>query len=346
MKLIHLRNFRFHRIEYTGGVILSKFLTGKIVQYGIVIFIMLTLNFLLPRLMPGNPLVFLAGEDVGFMSSAEKEAILEKHGLNDSLLQQYWTYIKNTLTGDFGYSYQQKMPILELLKERIPWTLLLTGLSLVISTILGVMFGAIAAWKRGTKTDVNLLTGFMFLSAMPSFWVGMILVSIFASQLGWLPVFGAETAWANYTGWERVKDIAAHLVLPLVTLVLISVTNTFMVMRYSMLNVLGEDFIMMAKAKGVKDKVIKYKHAMRNALLPVATVFMLSIGFMLGGATVIETVFAYPGVGRLMFESVLSRDYPLIQATFLIITFSVVIANFIADILYPLLDPKVGRDNG
>lgn len=296
--------------------------------------------------MPGNPLVFLAGEDVGFMSSAEKEAILDKHGLNDSLLEQYGTYIKNILTGDFGYSYQQKRQISELLMERLPWTMLLTGLGLVISTIIGVMFGAISAWRRGTKTDANLLTVFMFLSAMPSFWVGMILVSVFASQLGWLPVFGAESAWSNLSGIDRLIDIGEHLILPLTTLILISVTSTFMIMRYSMLNVLGEDYIMMAKAKGVKDKVIKYKHAMRNALLPVATVFMLSLGFTLGGATVIETVFAYPGVGRLMFESVLSRDYPLIQATFLIITFSVVIANFLADLIYPLLDPKVGSGNG
>jgi peptide/nickel transport system permease protein len=324
----------------------GKFLASKFLQYVIVIFLMLTLNFLLPRLMPGNPLVFLAGEDVGFMSSTEKEAILEKHGLNQSIWQQYGTYIKNILTGDFGYSYQQKRPITELLIERLPWTLLLTGLGLVISTVIGVLFGTISAWKRGTKTDANLLTMFMFLSAMPSFWVGMILVSIFAAQLGWFPVFGAEAAWSNLKGMDRFIDIVKHLVLPLSTLVLISVTSTFMIMRYSMLNVLGEDYIMMAKAKGVKDKVIKYKHAMRNALLPVATVFMLSLGFTLGGATVIETVFAYPGVGRLMFESVLSRDYPLIQATFLIITFSVVIANFLADLLYPLLDPKVGKHNG
>jgi peptide/nickel transport system permease protein len=326
-----------------GGRTVGKFLASKFLQYVIVIFLMLTLNFLLPRLMPGNPLIFLAGEDVGFMSSAEKEAILEKHGLNQSIWQQYGTYIKNIFTGDFGYSYQQKRPITELLMERLPWTLLLTGLGLVISTVIGVFFGTISAWRRGTKTDANLLTMFMFLSAMPSFWVGMILVSVFAAQLGWFPVFGAEAAWSNFKGIDRFIDIVEHLVLPLTTLVLISVTSTFMIMRYSMLNVLGEDYIMMAKAKGVKEKVIKYKHAMRNALLPVATVFMLSLGFTLGGATVIETVFAYPGVGRLMFESVLSRDYPLIQATFLIITFSVVIANFLADLLYPLLDPKVGK---
>ncbi|CAM3765233.1 ABC transporter permease [Aeromicrobium ponti] len=325
---------------------MGKFIAGKLLQYLIVIFLMLTLNFLLPRLMPGNPLVFLAGEDVGFMSSAEKEAILDKYGLNDSILEQYGAYIKNIFTGDFGYSYQQKRPISELLMERLPWTMLLTGLGLVLSTVIGVMFGAISAWRRGTRTDANLLTVFMFLSAMPSFWVGMILVSIFSAQLGWLPVFGAESAWSNYTGMDRLIDIGKHLILPLATLILISVTSTFMIMRYSMLNVLGEDYIMMAKAKGVKEKVIKYKHAMRNALLPVATVFMLSLGFTLGGATVIETVFAYPGVGRLMFESVLSRDYPLIQATFLIITFSVVIANFLADLIYPLLDPKVGSRNG
>ncbi|WP_236694026.1 ABC transporter permease [Sporosarcina globispora] len=325
---------------------LGKFIAGKFLQYLIVIFLMLTLNFLLPRLMPGNPLVFLAGEDVGFMSSAEKEAILDKYGLNDSIIEQYGAYIKDIFTGDFGYSYQQKRPISELLMERLPWTMLLTGLGLVLSTIIGVMFGAISAWRRGTKTDANLLTVFMFLSAMPSFWVGMILVSIFSAQLGWLPVFGAESAWSNYSGIDRIIDIGKHLILPLATLILISVTSTFMIMRYSMLNVLGEDYIMMAKAKGVKEKVIKYKHAMRNALLPVATVFMLSLGFTLGGATVIETVFAYPGVGRLMFESVLSRDYPLIQATFLIITFSVVIANFLADLIYPLLDPKVGSRNG
>lgn len=323
-----------------------QFLTGKVMQYVFVLFIMITLNFLLPRLMPGNPLVFLAGEDVVLMSAAEKEAILEEYGLNKPLIQQYGIYLKNIITGDFGYSYQQKMPISELIMQKLPWTLLLTGLNLVISTILGILFGTISAWKRGSRSDISLLTGFMFLNAMPSFWIGMILVSIFAAQLGLFPIFGAETAWSNLTGLDRVIDIVEHLVLPLTALVMISVSNVFMTMRYSMLSVLGEDYIMMARAKGVKEKMIKYRHAMRNALLPVATYFMLSVGVIFGGATVIETVFAYPGIGRMMFEAVLGRDYPVIQASFLIITFSVVIANLLADIIYPLLDPKVGRNNG
>ncbi|EJL24370.1 ABC transporter permease [Brevibacillus sp. BC25] len=325
---------------------MTRFLTGKVTQYIFVIFIMLTLNFLLPRLMPGSPLAYIAGEDIMLMTTEEKEAILEAHGLNKSLLEQYVIYLGNMATMDFGYSYQQKMPITELISERLPWTLLLTGMNLVISTLLGVIFGTISAWKWGKRSDVSLLTIFMFLSAMPSFWLGMILVAIFAAQWGLFPIFGAQTAWSNLTGLDRVTDIAHHLVLPLVTLVLITVTTTYMTMRYSMLNVLGEDYIMMARAKGVKEKMIKYRHAMRNALLPVATVFMLSLGNIFGGATVIETVFAYPGIGRLMFEAVLSRDYPVIQAAFLIITLSVVIANFLADILYPILDPKVGRNNG
>ncbi|MDC0760051.1 ABC transporter permease [Brevibacillus sp. AG] len=325
---------------------MTRFLTGKVTQYIFVIFIMLTLNFLLPRLMPGSPLAYIAGEDIMLMTTEEKEAILEAHGLNQSLLEQYFIYLGNIATMDFGYSYQQKMPITQLISERLPWTLLLTGLNLAISTLLGVIFGTISAWKWGKRSDVSLLTIFMFLSAMPSFWLGMILVAIFAAQWGLLPIFGAQTAWSNLTGLDRVTDIAHHLVLPLVTLVLITVTTTYMTMRYSMLNVLGEDYIMMARAKGVKEKMIKYRHAMRNALLPVATVFMLSLGNIFGGATVIETVFAYPGIGRLMFEAVLSRDYPVIQAAFLIITLSVVIANFLADILYPILDPKVGRNNG
>lgn len=325
---------------------MSKYMVGKVSQYLMVIFIILILNFLLPRLMPGSPLVFLAGEDVGLMSSEEKEAVMNEAGLNDPMIVQFGSYVKSMATGDFGYSYQQKQPISELLLDRIPWTLLLAGANLIISTFFGVIFGAISAWKRGTKTDINMLTFFMFLSAMPSFWIGMILVSIFASTLGWFPVFGGESGWSSYTGWDRFVDIGKHLVLPLVSLVLISVTNVFMTMRYSMLNVLGEDYIKMAKAKGAKERTIKYKHAMRNALLPVATVFMLSLGFMLSGATVIETVFAYPGVGRLMFESVLARDYPLIQATFMIITLSVILANLVADLIYPFLDPKVGKQNG
>lgn len=318
-----------------------KFYTAKISQYILLIIFTLTLNFFLPRLMPGSPLRFLGGEDVILMTSEEKAAILEEHGLNQPLYVQYGKYIKSLIKGDIGYSYQQKMPVADIIKSRIKWTLLLTGVNIIITTILGVIFGTIAAWQRGSNKDIFLINFFAFLKSMPSFWVGMILVSIFAVRLGILPIYGAETIWANYTGMERVLDIIKHLILPVSTLVCLTITSIFLTMRYSMIDVLGEDYIFMAKAKGLDENTIKYKHAMRNALIPVVTVVMLNLGYMVGGATIIETVFAYPGIGRLMFEAVINRDYPVLQAVFLIITLSVILANLVADMIYPLVDPKV-----
>jgi peptide/nickel transport system permease protein len=291
--------------------------------------------------MPGSPLRFLGGEDVIFMSSEEKESILAEYGLDKPWHIQYVIYIKSLLKGDLGYSYQQKMPITEIIKSRLPWTLLLTGINLVLSTIIGVIFGTIAAWKRGSKTDNNLINLFMFFHSMPSFWIGMILISVFGAELKLLPIYGAETAFANYHGFERFVDVAKHIALPVITMVILSVSSIFVTMRYSMINVLGEDYIFMARMKGLDDQTIKYKHAMRNALLPVVTLVMLNLGFIASGATVIETVFAYPGIGRLIFEAVINRDYPVLQATFLIITLCVVVANLLADLIYPLLDPKV-----
>ena len=322
---------------------MSRFLAQKIAQYMLVIFITITINFFLPRLMPGNPLIFLAGEDVAFLTEAEKAAIMENYGLDKPLGEQYTIYLKNIVTGDFGYSYQKKMPIADIIKDRLPWTLLLTGSALLLSSLLGVIFVAAAAWRRGTKTDAALLIKFMFFNSMPSFWVGMILVALFGATLRWFPIYGAQKAWMPLSGWPYYADILQHLVLPLTTLVLISIPSTFMIMRYSLLNVLGEDYILLATAKGLRENAIKDRYAVRNALLPVGTIFMLQLGYMFSGATVIETVFAYPGLGRLMFEAVVGRDYPVLQASFLIITVAVVLGNLLADLLYPLVDPKVRR---
>lgn len=318
-----------------------KFYSAKISQYLLLIIFTITLNFLLPRLMPGSPLRFLGGEDVILMSSEEKQAILKEHGLDKPLHVQYVAYVRSLLKGDIGFSFQQKMPVIDIIKARLPWTLLLTGINIIITTILGVIFGTIAAWQRGTKKDVMLMNVFAFLKSMPSFWIGMILVSVFGAQLGILPIYGSQTLWANYTGLAKVIDIAKHLVLPVTTLVFLSISSIFLTMRYSMIDVLGEDYIFMAKVKGLNENTIKYRHAMRNALIPVVTIVMLNLGYMVGGATIVETVFAYPGIGRMMFEAVINRDYPVLQAGFLIITISVILANFIADIIYPLFDPKV-----
>jgi peptide/nickel transport system permease protein len=320
---------------------LSRLLTGRMLQYGVLILAMLVLNFVLPRAMPGTPLAFLAGEDVGLMTTEQRAAVMERHGLDQPLPIQFFQYVGNLLQGDFGYSFQQRRPIAQILGERLPWTLLLAGANLVVSTVVGVLAGAVAAWRRGGRTDASLIGTFVFLAAMPSFWIGMILVAVFAAKLGIFPVYGAYSTFGGLSGWEHVVDVGRHLVLPLVSLSLISVSSVFFTMRYSMLSVLREDYVSMARAKGVPERAVKYRHAMRNALLPVLTIFMLNLGFIVSGAVVIETVFAYPGIGRLLYEAVLTRDYPVLQATFLLITLTVIAANIVADLLYPLFDPRV-----
>lgn len=317
-----------------------KYYLGKLLQYLVVIVLTLTLNFFLPRMMPGDPIKYILGESATSISPELRAQIMAEQGLDKPVIVQYGSYIANLLRGDLGYSYQKSKPVATLIGEKLPWTLLLAGTNVILTTIMGVVLGTVAAWNRGKTSDVTMGSVMVFLRSMPSFWVGMILIAIFGTQLGWLPSFGAETAWSNFTGWARVGDIVRHMILPSLTLLLISVSSVYMTMRYSMIDTLGEDYILLARLKGVAEKDIKYRHAMRNALIPVATVVMMDLGYMVGGATVIETVFAYPGTGRLLFDALTSRDYPLIQGCFLITTVCVLAANFLADLMYPLIDPK------
>jgi len=320
-----------------------RFLAGKGVQYALVLLFAITLNFLLPRMMPGSPLVFLAGEDVSFLNAEQRAALVQSLGLDRPLWAQYGRYLGQLARGDLGHSFQKGRPIIEIIGERLPWTLLLVGVSLLVATLVGIGWGALAAWRRGTLLDLGSLGVSMFFESTPSFWLAMIFIALFAAGLRWFPIFGAVTPGAILDGWALVGNVAWHLVLPLATLTLITIPGMFLIMRYSMLTVLGEQYIATARAKGMEERRVLFRHAIRNALLPVATVFMLNVGFVVSGATVIETVFSYPGVGRLLYEAVLNRDYPVIQATFFIITISVIAANVVADLLYPLIDPRVRR---
>jgi peptide/nickel transport system permease protein len=319
----------------------AQFILGKIGQYAIVLWVAITLNFALPRLMPGNPIALLAGEEVGMLTAQQRAQLMATAGLDQPLPVQYLRYMQNIFRGDFGYSYQKNKPIATILADRLPWTLLLTLTSLLVSTLIGVTLGAAAAWQRGGRRDVGLLGFFVLLESLPSFWVGMLLVALFAVQFPIFPTFGAVTPWEKLEGMSLVQDILRHLALPLATLTLVNVSSTFIVSRYSMLAVLGEEYITVARSKGLHERVVLFRHALRNALLPIATVFTLNLAFAFGGATVVETVFSYPGVGRLVYEAVLHRDYPVLQAAFLMITLMVVIANILTDAIYPFLDPRV-----
>lgn len=317
-----------------------KFYLKKFLQYFIVLFVAIILNFMLPRVMPGDPIKYMVGEDYVYMTVEERDALTEKHGLNKSVFEQFGKYIFQLMKGDLGYSYRTGRDVIDVIGEKIPWTLLLSSINIVLTTIFGVILGTIAAWKHGSKLDVFLNNLMAFFKSMPSFWIGMILIAVFSVSLGWFPVYGAESSFARLSGLDRMFDIAKHLVLPEITLLILSITSIFVTMRFSMINILGEDYIVMARMKGLTERTIKYKHAMRNALIPVVTIVMMNMGYILGGATIIETVFAYPGMGRLLYDSVIGRDYPVIQGCFLIITLCVIVANIIADILYPIIDPK------
>lgn len=319
---------------------LSNARGSRSIQYIIVLVVAITLNFFLPRLMPGNPLVLLAGVDVGLLSPEERAQIVEEAGLDRPLHEQYLSYWGNLLRGDFGYSYRENRPIAEMLLERLPWTLLLAGSSLLVSAVIGIITGAISAWRRAGMLDISLLWSMIMINSLPSFWLGMLLISIVSVQWGWLPSFGAVTPASGYTGWEYFVDVVRHTILPAATLSVISVPGVYLVMRYTMLGVLGEDFIRTARAKGASERKILFAHVIPNALAPVVTVLALRIGFAFGGTTVIETVFSYPGVGRLIFEAVSGRDYPVMQAAFLMITVAVLLSNLLADFIYPLLDPR------
>lgn len=314
--------------------------TGNLLQYLGVLIVAISLNFMLPRLMPGNALVLLAGVDVGLMTPEEREEIMEEVGLNRPLHEQYFSYLGDVFTGNFGYSYRQSRPITDMILERLPWTLLLAFSSLAFSSIVGIILGALSAWRRGSVFDFALLNTMITVDALPPFWIGMLGISIFAVRFGLVPSQGAITPASGYEGMEYIRDVIEHAILPILTLSIISTPRIFLTMRYTMIGLVGEDFIRTARSKGLTERFILIRHMIPNALIPVVTVLALRLGYAFGGTVVIETVFSYPGLGRLIFEAVSGRDYPVMQAAFLLFTVAVLASNLFADWLYPKLDPR------
>jgi len=315
---------------------------SRLAQSAFVIWIALTINFALPRIAPGNPLDYLAGHEVRVLTPAERQKILREFGLDRPLAAQYIGYFGGILRGDLGRSIRFHAPVIDVLANRVPWTLLLILPALFLKTIIGTILGALAAARRGSRGDLGLLTCMMALDSMPAFWTGMILISVFAVQLGWLPSFGAMPLTSSH-GLTLAIEIGRRMILPVTTITLAMVGSVFLLARASMLTTLGEDFVLMARAKGVSEKDVVFGHALRNALLPVYTGLTLSLGAIASGTVVVETVFSYPGLGRVIYEGVLARDYPLLQGAFLLVTVGIVLMNLVADLTYPLLDPRIRR---
>jgi peptide/nickel transport system permease protein len=304
----------------------------------------LSLNFLIPRLMPGDPALFLLGGDIDTADPAVVDALRERYGLSQPLSTQYVTYWRNLLHGDLGYSLQRRQDVADAIADKLPWTLLLGGTSLLLATVLGVSLGAWCTW-RGRMFETAGLGLAIGLNAMPAFWVGILLLANFASHPGGLPSYGAYTPWASFTPFSSdwLRDVGRHLILPAATLTLALVGDITLITNAALRDVLPEAYLTTAHSKGLRERTVLTRHALRNAMLPLVARIGLMAGLMFGGSTLVEKVFSYPGIGLMLYDAVIARDFPLLQGGLLVIVLAVLVANAAADLLYRLLDPRVRR---
>lgn len=318
------------------------YFVGRILQSLLVLWVVATLLFLLFRLAPGNPLV--AYIDSTF-TAEQQEALARQFGLDQSLPQQYVIYLGNLVQGEFGRSFFFKKPVAEVIGEVLPNTLYLTFGALFVAYIIGVLGGIILAWQRGTALEQVGVTFTLMTRAAPEFWVGMILLALFAFRLQWLPSSGATSPGTVYDSeWAKLLslDFWEHMILPVATMAIYLHGLPLLLMRSNMLEVMQDDFVTMGRLMGYSEWRLMVRHAARNALLPVVTALALGVGYSIGGNVVIENVFGWPGVGRLLVRSVAASDYPMAQGAFFFIAVIMVLMNLVADLLYGLLDPRVG----
>lgn len=306
----------------------------------IVLFMIIIFNFFLIQMAPGDPAAILAGE-AGATDEAFLLQLRERFGLDQPLYVQLWRYISGIAMLDFGYSYRQGMPVLDLIVARLPATLLLTGTAFILSLALGIVAGSLAA-ARAKKASGSLIMALALLFyATPLFWIALMAVVLFSVYLDWLPAYGMVTVGAGYTGLALVLDVAKHLVLPATTLALFFMAIYTRMTRTSMLEASQQDYVKTARAKGLAPGVIQRRHVLRNALLPIITLAGLQAGQMVGGAILTETVFAWPGIGRLMFEALQQRDYNLLLGIFFFSAALVIVFNIFTDLVYRLADPRI-----
>ena len=303
----------------------------------------LVFNFFLFRVLPGDPAKNLTRNRL--VPAEQVQVLRESFGLGKPLPEQFASYVRDTLTGDLGISYKFRRPVSEIIAERIWPTVLLLGISTMLSTVIGLWIGIRGAWRRGGVFDRVSLGASLALYAMPEFWLGILLLIAFGVGVGGFPGLfptgGMSSPNTDLTSLEGILDVARHLFLPCLTLTLAYIAEYALVMRSSLLDELGEDYLTTARAKGLRDALVLRRHAVPNALLPTTTLIFLNLGFIVSGAITIETVYSWPGLGLLSYEALRTPDYPLLQGVFLLFSAAVIVANVIADLLYAYLDPRV-----
>ncbi len=317
------------------------FIIRRTLQTVVVFFTIASLLFLLFRLAPGDPtLVYLSPT----FSEEMRLEIMRQFGLDQPLYMQYLVYMKNLFRGELGQSFHFSRSVASVIQEKLANTIILMLSAIFLAYCIGITAGAFLAWQRGKRIETVGISLALITRAAPAFWTGMIALAIFSFQLGWFPGSGMRSPGTDYTvGWWIFLswDFMHHLILPATVLGIYFCGLPLLIMRSSMLEVMGEDFIDYCRIKGLKERVIMFKHAARNALLPVITALALAVGFAVGGSVVIETVFSWPGIGRMLVQAVQSSDYPVAQGGFLVMATIVVLMNFVADLLYGILDPRI-----
>lgn len=323
----------------------KKRVLKKLLYAGITIFFVLVFNYFLFRVLPGDILKMLARS--GKTTPEMLSNIREMYGLNLPWYQQFFAYLQNLFTGDLGVSFIYKKPVTTVIAARILPTVILLGFAEIIAIVVGIVFGIVAAWKRGKAVDTGLLSTSLLLYSMPTFWLGMLLILVFCVNLRMFPVSGMVTPGAVFLStWAHIHDVSRHMFLPMLCLALGMIGEYAITMRSTMIDVLSEDYITTAKAKGFSNGYVLRRHAMPNAMLPMITLIAINLGLIVGGAIQIETVFSWPGLGNLMYTALVNRDYPLLQGVFLLTTITVILANFFSDILYEIVDPRVKSMGG
>jgi len=325
---------------------LRAFLLKRTIYSAALVFLVITLNFVIFTMMPGGPVARLANPS-RLKTQEQVEAQLRHFGLLDPPHVRYIKYVQNMLTFQFGLSYVTSAPIYDEIGTRLSATLTLVITEEVIAIVIGLVFGVIAAYKRGRFLDMSTSLLSLVTTSLPVFWVGMVLLIIFSYNLGWFPTAHSfPQDWvipgnwpSNY--WVEISVRLRHLVLPVTALVIITAGSYLLVTRASMLEVLGEDYLVTARAKGLSERKVLFKHAFKNASLPLITQIAIAFGFTLSGATLTETVFSWPGLGLWIWQSIDYVDFPALQAIFFLIALCVIIANFMADIIYGVIDPRI-----
>ena len=304
------------------------------------VFAVVALTFFFIRLAPGDPAQILAGDapTAEFLAQVRAE-----YGLDRPVWAQFLAFLGKALTGDFGTSLYTKQPVFTVILERFPATVLMTGTAMVVASIVGILVGVASAKRAGSRAD-TLISGASLLGySMPGFWVGQLLVLLFAVSLDWFPATGMQAARASYTGWRHIQDVAWHMVLPVTTLAVFLLTMIARFTRAAMIDALDQDYVLVAEAKGASRNRILWHHAFRNACVTTITVIGLEFGAVLAGAVVVEIVFGWPGLGRLFYDAIYRRDFPLLTGAFMFSSLIVIAVNTVSDVTCALLDPRIRR---